>query len=307
MSRVTIGADVGGTKTAVAVALDGKEVARSEGPGAAVRPGRALVSAAVIAEVVRRALATAGKLRGAVLVIGASGAGRPEEREELRAALRTEDLADSVRVTSDIEIALAAAFGAGPGIVVTAGTGSVAVARDPFGRIHRTGGYGWQMGDEGSGYAVGRSALGAVGRAADGRSPKTGLSRLLLDATRSETMDQLIRWAAKASPAEVASLAPAVLESAGTGDTVAQGIVDYAARELAQLVLLQLEHFGADERSQVPVATNGGLLRSESSLRRMLLQRLHDEARLKLLEAPVDPPKGALLLADEPAAPVNPS
>jgi N-acetylglucosamine kinase-like BadF-type ATPase len=307
MSRITIGADVGGTKTAVAVALDGKEVARAEGPGAAVRPGRALASAAIIAEVVRRALATAGRLRGTVLVIGASGAGRPEEREELRSALRTEDLADTVRVTSDIEIALAAAFGTGPGIVVTAGTGSVAVARDPFGRIHRTGGYGWQMGDEGSGYAVGRSALGAVGRAADGRSPKTGLSRLLLEATRSETMDQLIRWAAKASPAEVASLAPAVLESASGGDTVAQGIVDYAARELAQLVLLQLEHFGADERSLVPVATNGGLLRSESSLRRMLLQRLHDEARLKLLEAPVDPPKGALLLAEEPAAPVNPS
>ena len=301
MTRVTIGADVGGTKTAVAVAIDGKEVARSDGAGGAVPPGRALVSASVIAEVVRRALASAGKLRGTVMVIGASGAGRAEEREELRSALRTEELAESVRVTGDIEIALAAAFGTGPGIVVTAGTGSVAVARDPFGRIHRTGGYGWQMGDEGSGYAVGRSALGAVGRAADGRSPKTALSRLLLEATRSETMDQLIRWAAKGSPAEVASLAPSVMEAAKAGDTVAQGILDYAARELAQLVILQLEHFGADERSLVPVATNGGLLQVDSSLRRMLLQRLHDEARLKLLEDPVDPPKGALLLADEPA------
>ena len=58
MSRITIGVDVGGTKTAAAVAIDGKEVSRAEGVGGAVRPGRALASATVIAETVRRALAT---------------------------------------------------------------------------------------------------------------------------------------------------------------------------------------------------------------------------------------------------------
>ena len=82
-------------------------------------------------------------------MVGAAGAGRPEERDELRSALRSEDLADQIHITGDIEIALAAAFGNDPGIVVTSGTGSVAVARDSFGRLHRAGGYGWQMGDEG--------------------------------------------------------------------------------------------------------------------------------------------------------------
>jgi len=298
MSRITIGVDVGGTKTAAAVAIDGKEVSRAEGVGGAVRPGRALASATVIAETVRRALATAGKLRGTVLMVGASGAGRPEERDELRSALRSEELADQIHVTGDIEIALAAAFGNDPGIVVTSGTGSVAVARDSFGRLHRAGGYGWQMGDEGSGYAVSRAGLGAVGRAADGRSPTTVLSKLLLEATHSETMDQLIRWAAKASPAEVASLAPAIMMGAAEGDTVAQGILDYAARELAQLALQLLQHFGADERTQVGVATNGGLLKGQSALRRMLFQRLHDEPRFKLIEDHIDPPRGALFLAE---------
>ena len=176
MPKVLIGADVGGTKTAVAVSRDGKIVGRADGPGAAVRPGRALASSSTIAEVVRQALSAAGLLLGDVLVVGAAGVGREPEREELRKALRGENVASSVVVTTDIEIALTAAFADGPGIVVSAGTGSVAVGRDRTGKRHRIGGYGWQMGDEGSGYAIGRASLGAVSRAVDDRSPKTALS-----------------------------------------------------------------------------------------------------------------------------------
>ena len=168
MTRILIGADVGGTKTAVGVSDGERILARAEGSGAAVRPGRALASASVIAEVVRQALAGAGRLSGDVLFVGAAGAGREPERDELRKALRAENLAAAVVVATDIEIALAAAFDEGPGIVVSAGTGSVAVGRDRSGRQHRIGGYGWQMGDEGSGYAIGREALVAVSRAADG-------------------------------------------------------------------------------------------------------------------------------------------
>src|SRR3954466_4055298 len=237
MPKVLIGADVGGTKTAVAVSRDGKIVGRADGPGAALRPGRALVSSSAIADVVRQALAAAGLLSGDVLAVGAAGAGREPERDELRKSLRGENVATSVIVTTDIEIALAAAFAEGPGIVVSAGTGSVAVGRDRTGRQYRIGGYGWQMGDEGSGYAIGRAALGAVSRAADGRSPRTALTERVLSATRSDDVDALGRWAAGASPAEVAALAPPVLETAAGGDVLAQGIADYAARELSQLAV----------------------------------------------------------------------
>ena len=147
MTRILIGADVGGSKTAVGVSDGQTMLARAEGAGAAVRPGRALASASVIAEVVRQALAGAGRLTGDVLYVGAAGAGREPERDELRKALRTENLATTVAVTSDIEIALTAAFDEAPGIVVSAGTGSVAVGRDHAGALHRIGGYGWQMGD----------------------------------------------------------------------------------------------------------------------------------------------------------------
>jgi len=295
VTRILIGADVGGSKTAVGVS-DGQTIlARAEGPGAAVRPGRAMVSASVIAEVVRRALAGAGRLSGDVLYVGAAGAGREPEREELRKALRGENLATAVVVSTDIEIALAAVFDDGPGIVVSAGTGSVAVGRDRAGTRHRIGGYGWQMGDEGSGYAVGRAALGAVSRAADGRSPRTALSDRVLAATRSENFDALVRWAAAASPAEVAALAPHVLDVAGHGDPIAQGICDYAARELTQLAVCLLPVM--DLEPPVGVAVTGGLLSADGPLRRSVLTKLREDASLAPMEAPVDAVEGAIRLA----------
>jgi N-acetylglucosamine kinase-like BadF-type ATPase len=295
MPKILIGADVGGTKTAVAVSLDGKIVGRAEGPGAAVRPGRALASASTIIEVVRRALSEAGRLTGDVLVVGAAGAGRAPEREELRTAIRNENIAAHVTVTTDIEIALAAAFQQGPGIVVSAGTGSVAVGRDQSGKRHRIGGYGWQMGDEGSGYAIGRASLGAVSRAQDDRSPPTALSQRVLQATRSEDFDALVRWAAGASPAEVAALAPHVLAVAAEGDPLARGIADYAARELSQLALCLLPKM--DLSPPVSVAITGGLLSPDQPLRRALLAKLREEPALKPTEAPVDAVAGALFLA----------
>jgi N-acetylglucosamine kinase-like BadF-type ATPase len=300
MTKILIGADAGGTKTAVVVAEDDKVIGRADGPGGAVRPGRALVAATTITEVVRRALSAAGKLSGDVLVVGAAGAGREPEREELRKALRGENLATKVVVTTDIDIALAAAFSDGPGIVVSAGTGSVAVGRDKAGKRHRIGGYGWQMGDEGSGYAIGRAALGAVSRAVDARSPKTALSERVLRATRSENFDELIRWAATASPAEVAALAPHVLSVAAQGDQLAQGITDYAARELSQLAICLLPKMALSP--PVPVAVTGGLLAPEQPLRKTLLAKLAEEPAFKTLDTQVEAVAGALRMASAEAS-----
>jgi glucosamine kinase len=292
---ILIGADVGGSKTAVGVSQGGEVLVRADGPGAAIRPGRALASAGMIAEVVRRALAGVGRLSGDVLLVGAAGAGRDPERSELAKALRAENLAERVLVQTDIELALAGAFETGPGIVVSAGTGSIAVGRDANGSQHRVGGYGWQMGDEGSGYAIGRAAMGAVSRAHDGRSPRTALSDRVLAATRSPDFDSLVRWAASASPSELAGLAPHVLEIAAQGDPLAQGIADYAARELSQLAICLLPLLHASP--PIGVALTGGLLAQERPLRRSVLARLSEEAALRPIDTPVDAVVGALRLA----------
>jgi glucosamine kinase len=180
-------------------------------------------------------------------------------------------------------------------MVVSAGTGSISVGRDRHGRRSRIGGYGWQMGDEGSGYAIGRAALGAVSRAHDGRSPRTALTDRVLSASRSEDFDGLVRWAAGASPAEIAALAPHVLEIAAAGDPLAQGIADYAARELSQLAICLLPVLDVDP--PLGVALTGGLLSANGPLRRSVLQRLREEPGFRTIEDPVDAVVGALRLA----------
>jgi N-acetylglucosamine kinase-like BadF-type ATPase len=157
------------------------------------------------------------------------------------------------------------------------------------------GGYGWQMGDEGSGYAIGRAALGAVSRARDGRSPTTPLQQQLLDATRSADFDELVSWAATATPAQVAALAPHVLAVATAGDVVARGILDYAARELSQLALCLKPILGEGDR--MPVALAGGLLDADTPLRAAVLAKLAEHDGLSVIDAPIDAALGAVALA----------
>ena len=291
---ILIGVDAGGTKTAVVVVDGERELARSVGAPGAVRAGRALVAGSRITVAVRRALTDAGLLHGDVMVVGAAGVGREPERSELREILRGERLADRVIVTGDLDIALEAAFGEGPGVVLVSGTGSVAVGRTPDGKTHRTGGLGWQIGDEGSGYAIGRAALLAVGRAHDGRGPATALSESIMAATGKD-FDELVRWSTSAEPGEVAALAPAVLETARRGDAAAKGIAESATEDLVAHVAALVSKFPG--KSAIPVALAGGNLDPDRALRSLVLARLAKIARVAPREATLDPALGALALA----------
>jgi N-acetylglucosamine kinase-like BadF-type ATPase len=202
-----------------------------------------------------------------------------------------------VRVTTDGEIALEAAFPDGPGIVVTSGSGSIAYARDARGQLSRTGGLGWRIGDEGSGYALGRAALQAVGQAAEGRGKMTALTDRLFPATGVASLDQLVKWSLSAAPRDVASLAREVISAADAGDEVAIELVDEAAVELALHVEALLPRL--IEVRPLRVAFNGGILSSTSAVRRSLTAILEEtQPELEIVEAPVDPPVGALRLAD---------
>lgn len=290
MTQIIAGADVGGSKSAAAVWKDGTEVARVSGVGAAVRPGRALSSAATIATLVRSALTSAGLLRADLLVVGAAGAGREPEAGDLARALRNEDMAARVHVTTDLALLLEAAFPDGPGLVLAAGTGSVAVARTASGTIERAGGYGWQMGDEGGGYDIGRAVLRAVGRAADGRGPATSLEHSARELARAEDLPALIRWAASAGVAEIAALGRAAVRAAEAGDEVAKGIVESAAEELASLALSLARRTGVNQ-----AAIGGGLAGSEL-MRREISARLQ-AGKLTVQEGVPDALDGAKKVA----------
>jgi len=264
-----------------------------------MRPSGAAKSAAVLAETARRAAAAAGlHLPVERAVVGAAGAGRAQEQRELEAALLEAGVARGVRVLADGEVALATAFGTGPGILVNAGTGSIAYARDPAGAVHRAGGYGWQLGDEGGGYWLGRRALDVAARAQDGRGEGSTLLARLLRALGLQHFDDLVRWTATATPTQMAALAPHVLNAAREGEGVARQAVDDAARELVDLAAALARHFPGTE--PVPVALAGGLLLPQSPLTAAFRERLGTALkRARLVPDRIDSALGALRLAAE--------
>ena len=298
-TAVFLGADAGGSHSTVVVGTRSDVLGRADGPGAAMRPSGAAKSAAVLAETARRAAAAAGlHLPVERAVVGAAGAGRAQEQRELEAALLEAGVAREVRVLADGEVALATAFGTGPGILVNAGTGSIAYARDPAGAVHRAGGYGWQLGDEGGGYWLGRRALDVAARAQDGRGEGSTLLARLLRALGLQHFDDLVRWTATATPTQMAALAPHVLNAAREGEGVARQAVDDAARELVDLAAALARHFPGTE--PVPVALAGGLLLPQSPLTAAFSERLGTALkRARLVPDRIDSALGALRLAAE--------
>ena len=277
MSAIVVGVDGGGTKTRVLVADErGKTLAEADGPASAVRPGQADRSATVIADTVRQALGEAelGLIVPRVLCVGVAGVGREPERQALWQALAALEIADEVVVHADATIALDDAFSDGVGVLLIAGTGSVAFGRGPTGTIARCGGWGPNIGDEGSGAWIGRRALSVVTAASDGREPDTALTGAILTAAQVNDVNDLIAWAASATPAALATLAPAVISEADAGDLRANAILSMAAEELVLHVRALARQLFMDERAAVPVALTGGLLRRGAPLRKRLEQRM---------------------------------
>ncbi len=296
---VFLGADAGGSHSTVVIGTRSAVLGRADGPGAAMRPSGAAKSAAVLAETARRAAAQAGRdLPVERAVVGAAGAGRSQEQAELEAALVEAGVARQVRVLADGEVALATAFGTGPGILVNAGTGSIAYARDPAGELHRAGGYGWQLGDEGGGYWLGRRALDVAARSHDGRGEGSTLLARLLGALGLQHFDDLVRWTTTATPAQMAALAPHVLNAAREGEGVARRAVQDAAHELVELAAVLIRHFPGT--GPVPVAIAGGLLLPQSPLTAAFRTRLGAALkRARLVPDRIDSAVGALKLAAE--------
>src|SRR5687767_665413 len=310
MQSLVVGVDGGGTKTrALLTDENGKQLAEAVGAGSTVKPQEAERSAGVIAGVVRDVLEQGGKPddKPRVLYVGVAGVGRPSEREALYEALTTHNLADELVIDTDFSVALTDAFGDGPGVLVIAGTGSSAFARGPGGATARCGGWGPVIGDEGSGSWIGRRALSVVGAAADGREPETALTGAVLTAAEVSESSELIKWAAEATPAKLATLAPVVISVADAGDLRANSIVSMAVEELALHVRALARQLFTDERASVPVALTGGLLRKGSSFRKRLEHRLKTAVPgAHVHHEEIDAARGAVKMAQKALRAVSP-
>jgi N-acetylglucosamine kinase-like BadF-type ATPase len=181
-------------------------------------------------------------------------------------------------------------------MVIISGTGSVAYARNRSGDVRRVGGLGAQLGDEGSGYALGRAALGAAGKAADGRGPATILLEKIHRATDTTDLDSLIRWTQSANREQVAALARAACDAAVEGDPIARELVEHSAHELAHHAVALWRRLSPETPKGVALA--GGLLASDSPVRIRLVAALSRIApELTITDSPIDPALGAASLA----------
>ncbi len=294
---VLAGADAGGSHTEAVIGTPSlAELSRVRGPPGRVRPESVRDGADAIVATVRQALERAGlnePLR--VLAVGAAGAGGEADRQALLGALRESGIAEDVLVTSDALVALESAFPNAPGVLLIAGTGSIAYARDAAGVHWRVGGLGWRFGDEGSGYALGRAGLAAAVAGHEQRGPATQLTAALTHAVGAESMETLLRWMQSTQVAAVAGLAQTVCHVADTGDEVAAALVAAAARALADHVVALLHRL---PQGDVTLALAGGLVRSDTPVRQRLLTELATRApRVHLSDVRVDPALGALRLA----------
>lgn len=292
-----IGVDGGGTTTrAVIVGSDGRELGRAESAGAVATvddPGRA---ADAVRAAVRSAATEAGvTLPAAAMWAGLAGAGSVAAELAVSEELDDRSLAVQVRVGTDVEAAFHDAFGDGPGVLLISGTGSIAWARALDGEVHRIGGWGRALGDEGSGYKVGADALRRVTWAEDGRAPATAMRAHLLDSCGSDEVEELIAWIETASKSEVAALAPLVVDSADAGDTAALEVVGDAVAALRGHVRAALELTGP-WREPASLVLWGGFVAEGGALRSRVVEALSG-MEVRLSARGVDPPMGAARLA----------
>jgi len=294
---LVVGVDGGGTRTrAVVIDGDGCERGRAEGPGSVATADAPEAAAAAVAGAVRAAIAQAGgTLPVAALWAGLAGGGQAPARDAVAAELRRERLARRVQVGTDAEAAFHDAFGTGPGMLLIAGTGSIAWGRGPDGGTHRVGGWGKHVGDEGSGYWIGVSALRAVLRAEDGRGAPTALTGPVLAHCGATSADGLVTWIETASKAAVAGLVPVVTARAAAGDAASSTILDQAVAALDEHVGALLERMGTSG-GPVPLLLWGGLLGDAGPLREAVVAAMASRP-VTLVEGRVDPPAGAARLA----------
>lgn len=292
-----LGIDGGGTKTVCVLADDAVMLGTATTGGCNVVRLGEKTACANLQDAIRQTCATAGVQPKDVdaAVIGVAGAASVAEvAAAIRQAMEDLGLRD-IEIVGDNVIAIEAAFGGLPGVVVMAGTGSIAFGRNARAETARAGGYGFAVSDEGSGHWIGRAMVAAALRAFDAGHDEL-LNAVML---RWEVKDQgaLVRKANSMPPPDFAQLFPLAVEAATTGESIARSVLHEAGRELAGLALAVLRRLW-DERKPVRVALGGGVFSHAASVRKsfyLTLREGHPQVAVNF--RPIEPAAGALWMA----------
>jgi len=284
---LVVGVDAGGTASRAVLATPAGMVAGRgrAGPGNPISAGAAAAAAAVGAAI-REALSghDPATVAGGVLgVAGTSMFADPAVTAAFRREWSGTGLRCPMRVVGDVVTAFAAGTSQRSGSVLIAGTGAIAALIED-GRIVRTvDGWGWLLGDEGSGMWIGLRAVRAAAR-----HWQTPLAAMVAAHAGVAGRDELVHWAGGPPPlAAIAALAPRVCALADAGDPDAAAIIT-AAVDCLTTTLADLNAPGDG-----PVVLAGGLLASATPVRAGVLAALHGRA----VGTAHDPATGAARLA----------
>jgi N-acetylglucosamine kinase-like BadF-type ATPase len=306
-----LGIDGGGSKTTCAVGDERSLLATATaGPSNITRVGE-LRAREALHHAIREACAAAGIAPRQVVrvCIGVAGAGREEIAGVVR-KITAEIFPGEIKVVGDMEIAMEAAFGAGPGVIIIAGTGSIAYGRNAQGKTARAGGWGFSVSDEGSAHWIGRAAVSSLLRALDethdqeqAKNDQAAAEALplfheLRAAWNLHSLDEFARTA-NSNP-DFAALFPVILSVAESGDNVARSVLTQAGRELARLAgIVARRLFAENETSAaVPLAVVGGVFRHSQHVREVFCDGVRQlDPRIVVNGQVVDPIAGALQIA----------
>ena len=237
--------------------------------------------------------------RPVAVCLGIAGVDRDDDAATIRGVMRRLGFREHTLIVNDALIALVAGALEPVGLVIVAGTGSIAYGVNAAGQAARSGGWGPVLADEGSGYWIGRRALVAVMRHADGRGPRTALTPMVFERLNVTRADEIVSEIYEGAERRqlVATLGPLVAEAQAGGDAVAAEILKDAA---AELVMAAASVTGRlDMRGDVfQTFLSGGMFRSLPWLAAEVTSRLSEVAprsTVSLLTA--EPAVGAVTLA----------
>ncbi|MEP7116274.1 MAG: BadF/BadG/BcrA/BcrD ATPase family protein [Acidobacteriota bacterium] len=294
-----LGIDAGGSKTVAWLAdASGQVVGEGRAGGANLHSAGEMATEKTLFEVMHEALGDMTTVPE-VVCVGMAGMDRPADEAVVRAILRRLGCRGLVHVVNDALIALVAGADEEPGVVVIAGTGSIAYGVGPDATAARAGGWGEVYGDEGSAFWVGARALAAVVRAADRRGPATALSSLVLRHAGVDRIDGLVAqiFDRKDRRQGIAAMAGLVAKANADGDPVAAEILKEAAAELGLAAASVVDQLGMrGERFQVVLS--GGLFKMAPAVASLLAVRMADIAPRATTGVLIDEPAlGAVRLA----------
>jgi len=302
-----IGIEGGGTKTtAVLCAMDGLILTEAQGGPSNFHIAGIEKTANTLLDLIQTCCHSVGcsvPQIGAV-VAGLAGAGRvPDQQRILEGLLevaRIKNISlEKVSIESDARIALEGAFSGKPGIIVIAGTGSIVFGKDEHERVYRAGGWGRIIGDEGSGYAIGRESFRAVAKMLDGHGDKTTLANLFNEKFGLASQDAIID-AIYSENYDLASVVPAVMEAASKGDRVTKKIFIRACADLVEVIdsVLMKMNKGKKSVSKRSLAFVGSLLMNDNYYSRKIRSAIKREVPLvSIRTAESSPVVGAALMA----------